>query len=51
MQPKTVHKTQCIGTAECLVWIFEEGKFSFTPTTEDGKPLPKQGPPPASAAK
>jgi quercetin dioxygenase-like cupin family protein len=51
MQPKTVHKTQCIGTAECLVWIFEEGKFSFTPTTEDGKPLPTQGPPPASAAK
>jgi quercetin dioxygenase-like cupin family protein len=50
MQPRTVHKTQCTGTAECLVWIFEEGRFSFTPTTEDGKPLPKQAPPAAKGA-
>jgi quercetin dioxygenase-like cupin family protein len=47
MQPKTVHKTECTAAAECLLWIFEEGKFSFTPTTEDGKPLPR----PAPAAK
>jgi hypothetical protein len=42
LQPTTVHRTQCIGTAECLAYIFEEGRFSFTPTTEDGKPLPAQ---------
>jgi len=39
-QPTVVHRTQCTGTADCLVYIFEEGRFSFTPTTEDGKPLP-----------
>ena len=39
-QPTVVHRTQCVGAAECLVYIFEEGRFSFTPTTEDGKPLP-----------
>jgi hypothetical protein len=48
-QPTTVHRTQCLGTAECLAYIFEEGRFSFTPTTEDGKPLPPR--PPASAGK
>lgn len=41
-QPTVVHRTQCAGTADCLVYIFEEGRFSFTPTTEDGKPLPPQ---------
>jgi len=41
-QPTVVHRTQCTGTADCLVYIFEEGRFSFTPTTEDGKPLPPQ---------
>ncbi|MDB4982646.1 MAG: hypothetical protein JWM82_3398 [Myxococcales bacterium] len=45
MQPAVVHKTQCVGAAECVLYIHEEGKFSFTPTTEDGKPLP----PPAKA--
>jgi hypothetical protein len=40
VQPAVVHKTQCSGSAECIVYIYEEGKFSFTPTTEDGKPLP-----------
>jgi quercetin dioxygenase-like cupin family protein len=45
-QPKTVHKTQCTAASDCLVYIYEEGKFSFTPTTEDGKPLP----PPAAVA-
>jgi quercetin dioxygenase-like cupin family protein len=49
-QPKTVHRTQCTAAAECLVWIFEAGRFSFTPTTEDGKPLPKQAPPAAAKA-
>ncbi len=44
-QPTVVHRTQCTGTADCLVYIFEEGRFSFTPTTEDGKPLPAQGAP------
>ena len=39
-QPTVVHRTQCTGTSECLAYIFEEGRFSFTPTTEDGKPLP-----------
>ena len=39
-QPTVVHRTQCLGTAECLLYVFEEGRFSFTPTTEDGKPLP-----------
>jgi quercetin dioxygenase-like cupin family protein len=45
LQPAVVHKTQCVGAAECIVYIYEEGTFSFTPTTEDGKPLP----PPAKA--
>ena len=48
MQPTTVHRTQCLGPGECLAYIFEEGRFSFTPTTEDGKPLPPQGKPPAA---
>ena len=39
-QPTVVHRTQCVGPGECLLYIFEEGRFSFTPTTEDGKPLP-----------
>ena len=47
-QPTTVHRTQCLGPGECLAYIFEEGRFSFTPTTEDGKPLPPQGKPPAA---
>ena len=45
-QPAVVHKTQCVGAADCMLYIYEEGKFSFTPTTEDGKPLP-----PAAAPK
>jgi quercetin dioxygenase-like cupin family protein len=43
-QPTVVHRTQCTGNAECLAYIFEEGRFSFTPTTEDGKPLPPRAP-------
>ena len=50
-QPTVVHRTQCTGTAECLLYVFEEGRFSFTPTTEDGKPLPPKGAPPATAGK
>jgi hypothetical protein len=50
-QPKVVHKTQCTGAADCLLYIHEEGKFSFTPTSEDGKPLPPQGPPPVNKTK
>ena len=50
-QPTVVHRTQCTGTGECLLYIFEEGRFSFTPTTEDGKPLPAKGPPTASGPK
>jgi hypothetical protein len=42
-QPTVVHRTQCLGPGECLAYIFEEGRFSFTPTTEDGKPLPPRG--------
>jgi quercetin dioxygenase-like cupin family protein len=40
MQPKTVHRTQCAPGADCLVYIYEEGRFSFVPTEESGKPLP-----------
>jgi hypothetical protein len=43
-QPTVVHRTQCTGSADCLVYIFEAGRFSFTPTTEDGKPLPAAKP-------
>jgi hypothetical protein len=39
-QPTVVHRTQCTAAADCLVYINEAGRFSFTPTTEDGKPLP-----------
>jgi Domain of unknown function (DUF4437) len=51
LQPKTVHRTQCTSAVECLVWIFEDGRFSFTPTTEQGEPLPKPGPTPAKSNK
>jgi quercetin dioxygenase-like cupin family protein len=44
-QPTVVHRTQCTSTSECLVYIYEAGRFSFTPTTEDGKPLPPAGKP------
>lgn len=50
-QSKVVHRTQCLGPAECLVYIFEDGRFSFTPTTEDGKPLPPKPMPAPAAAK
>jgi hypothetical protein len=40
MQPAVVHRTQCAAGADCLVWISEPGRFSFTPTDETGKPLP-----------
>ncbi len=49
-QPKTVHKTQCTAASDCLVYIYEEGRFSFTPTTEDGKPLPPRAGTAAKAA-
>ncbi len=39
MQPTSVHRTECAPGADCLVYIYEEGKFSFTPTDEGGKPL------------
>jgi len=39
MQPTTVHKTECAAGADCLVWIYEDGRFSFTPTDENGKAL------------
>jgi quercetin dioxygenase-like cupin family protein len=39
-QPTVVHRTQCTAAADCMLYIFEAGRFSFTPTTEDGKPLP-----------
>jgi hypothetical protein len=42
MQPRTVHKTQCVAGADCLVYIYEEGAFSFVPTDESGKPLPSK---------
>ena len=50
-QPTVVHRTQCTGSTDCLAYIFEEGRFSFTPTTEDGKPLPPRGATPAPAGK
>lgn len=40
LQPTTVHRTQCAAGADCLVYIYEDGRFSFTPTDEAGKPLP-----------
>jgi quercetin dioxygenase-like cupin family protein len=39
MQPATVHKTQCAAGADCVTYIYEDGRFSFTPTDEAGKPL------------
>lgn len=39
-QPRVVHRTQCTAASDCLVYIHEAGRFSFTPTTEEGKPLP-----------
>jgi hypothetical protein len=48
-QPTVVHRTQCVGPGECLAYIHEGGRFSFTPTTEDGKPFPPQAKPPAAA--
>jgi len=42
LQPSVVHRTQCTADADCLVYIYEKGRFSFTPTTQDGKPLPPQ---------
>lgn len=48
-QPTTVHRTQCLGPDDCLAFIHEEGRFSFTPTTEDGKPQPAQVRPAAAA--
>jgi hypothetical protein len=44
MQPKTVHRTQCAPGADCLVYIYEDGPFSFVPTDESGKPLPAGNP-------
>ena len=44
VQPTVVHKTECAPGADCLVYIYEEGKFSFTPTDEAGKPLPAPKP-------
>jgi len=46
LQPIVVHKTQCAPGADCLMYIYEEGKFSFTPTDEAGKPLPQPKAPP-----
>jgi Domain of unknown function (DUF4437) len=40
LQPTVVHKTVCAAGADCLVYIYEDGAFSFTPTDESGKPLP-----------
>jgi hypothetical protein len=40
VQPVVVHKTQCAPGADCLMYIYEDGAFSFTPTDEAGKPLP-----------
>jgi quercetin dioxygenase-like cupin family protein len=39
LQPSVVHKTQCAPGADCIAYIYEDGKFSFTPTDEAGKPL------------
>jgi beta-alanine degradation protein BauB len=44
LQPKTVHRTQCVAGADCLVYIYEDGPFSFVPTDEAGKPLPAGNP-------
>jgi quercetin dioxygenase-like cupin family protein len=44
VQPTVVHKTECAAGADCLVYIYEDGKFSFTPTDEAGKPLPAPKP-------
>lgn len=42
VQPSTVHKTVCAAGADCQLYIYEQGKFSFTPTDENGKPLPQK---------
>lgn len=51
LQPSVVHKTVCAPGADCLVYIYEDGKFSFTPTDEAGKPLPAPKPAAKPAAK
>jgi len=51
LQPSVVHKTECAPGADCLVWIYEDGKFSFAPTDEAGKPLPAPKAPAAAAPK
>lgn len=45
LQPTTVHRTECAAGADCLVYIYEDGAFSFTPTDEAGKPLAQAKPP------
>lgn len=40
VQPTSVHKTECAAGSDCLVYIYEDARFSFTPTDENGKPLP-----------
>jgi quercetin dioxygenase-like cupin family protein len=40
-QPTVVHRTQCAAGADCVLYVYEDGRFSFTPTDEAGKPLPK----------
>jgi quercetin dioxygenase-like cupin family protein len=47
LQPTVVHRTQCAAGADCLLYIYEDGRFSFTPTDDAGKPLP----PPKAAPK
>jgi len=49
-QPRVVHRTQCVGTSECLVYIHEDGEFSFTQPPK-GKPFHPGAPPAASASK
>jgi len=39
LQPTLVHRTECAPGADCVVYIYEDGKFSFTPTDLAGKPL------------
>jgi len=39
VQSRAPHSTRCLEGAECVVYIYEEGKFSTTPTTPDGTPV------------
>jgi len=41
LQTTVAHRTVCAAGADCLEYVHETGRFSFTPTDEAGRPLPR----------